>query len=221
MVKHTRFLYVRPAFLRLRRPASSPAVLPFALVCDLSLLKRRVFPIASRLAPRPVMRHARRPPCALIKLCSFRSSPSALARPRFSPIGPPLSDAPPNRHARRGEERGEDGCLAGSCYMISCGVIYSAFLLYISCSCYISRVLVIYLVFLLYISYSCYISRIFVICPAFLLYARHSCYISHPILCAVQLPALSRLRFELIKTARADNPSGTTSGTKNGPPHAQ
>lgn len=37
---------------------------------------------------------------------------------------------------------------------------------------------------------------------------------------AVPLPALVRV-FELIKTAHVVNPSGTTSGTKNGPPHAQ
>lgn len=140
-----------------------------SLVCDLSLLKRRVFPIASRLAPRPVMRHARHS-SVFPSVGACRSSPSATARPRFSPIVPPLSDAPPNRHARRGEERGEDGCLTGSCYMSSCGVIYSAFLLYISCSCYISGVFVICRAFLLYISHFCYISRVLVICPAFLLY---------------------------------------------------
>lgn len=85
------------------------------LVYDLSLLKRRVFPIASRLsrsAPRPVMRHARRPPRILIKLCSFRSSPSASARPRFSPIeSPPRT--PRLTDTQNGEKNGErDGCLA-------------------------------------------------------------------------------------------------------------
>lgn len=146
-----------------------------SLVCDLSLLKRRVFPIASRLAPRPVMRHARHS-SVFPSVGACRSSPSATARPRFSPIEPPLSDAPPNRHARRGEKRGDGGCLMGSCYMSSCGVICRAFLLYIGRSCYIFRILVIYLAFLLYISHSCYMSAILVICLTFLLYQPVSCY---------------------------------------------
>ena len=127
------------------------------------LIKTARFPIASRLAPRPVVPSFLSSARILIKLCSFRSSPSAPARPRFSPIVPPLSDAPPNRHARRGEKRRGDDYLTGPCYMNSCCVIYSAFLLYISCSCYISGVLVIYLAFLLYLPCSCYMPVILVI----------------------------------------------------------
>lgn len=146
------------------------------LVYDLSWLKRRVFPIASRLAPRPVMRHARRLPRALIMPClpliAIRlGSPTLLANRAAS------SDAPPNRHAMRGEERGEGRLLDGSvlyefiqCYMLGILVICLVFLLYISYSCYMSSVLVIYLAFLLYISYSCYMSRILVISTCFVLY---------------------------------------------------
>lgn len=152
------------------------------LVCDLSLLKRRVFPIASHLAPRPVIpscscRHVRRMP-VFSSVGALRSSSFASVRPRFSPIVPPFSDSPPNRHAWRGEERGGGGLLGGSCYMSSCGVICSAFSLYVSYSCYISSVLVIYLVFLLYVRRSCYISRILVVCRLFLLYVSYSCYIN-------------------------------------------
>lgn len=86
--KHTPSYMSRPAFLRLRRSVSPPIVSLFSLVCDLSLLKRRVFQIASRLAPRPVMPSC--PPSAtyphqavLFLLIAIR-----LGSPRFSPIEP-------------------------------------------------------------------------------------------------------------------------------------
>lgn len=86
-IKHIRLpIYHAPPFcgcVARRRRISSRCSL--FIVCDLSLLKRRVFPIASRLAPRPVMRHARRPPRILIKLRSCRSSPFASARPASHP----------------------------------------------------------------------------------------------------------------------------------------
>lgn len=177
------------AFLRfasLRVAACRLAVL-FRLRFELVKTARFSDSVSSRLAPRPVMRHASRPP-VFPSVGACRSSPSASARPRFSPIEPPLSDAPPNRHARRGEKRGEgrgeDGCLTDPCYMNSCCVIYSAFLLYISCSCYISGVFVICRAFLLYISHFCYISRVLVICPAFLL------YLSFHLACRSVLPLL-------------------------------
>lgn len=44
---------------------------------------------------------------------------------------------------------------------------------------------------------------------------------SHPLRLAFRSAPRSRLRFELIKTARADDLSGTTGGTKNGPPLTQ
>lgn len=47
-----------------------------------------------------------------------------------------------------------------------------------------------------------------------------SVHLIRSVLRAVPLPALMRA-FELIKTAHGVNSSGTTSGTKNGPPHAQ
>lgn len=83
---------------------------------------------------------------------------------------PHFNIASSNRHGRRGEGRDEDGCLAGSCYMISCCVICRTFSLYVSYSCYISRILVICPAFLLYISHSCYMSRILVISTCFVLY---------------------------------------------------
>ena len=46
-----------------------------------------------------------------------------------------------------------------------------------------------------------------------------SVHLIRSVLRAVPLPALVRV-FELIKTAHGVNSSGTTSETKNGPPHA-
>ena len=123
-----------------------------------------------RLAPRPAMRHAHlRPPV----FPSGRASPIIAIR-LGSPILPAhrsaFYDATPNRPAWRVGERGGSGCLACSCYMISCRVICSAFSLYVSYSCYMSRILVISLAFLLYIWRFCYMSRILVISVHFMLY---------------------------------------------------
>lgn len=167
-------LYVLPrlsAVLSLRVAACRLAVL--SRLC-FELIKTARFQIASHLAPPPRFpsRHASCPSSAtyphqavLFPLIAIRpGSPTLLAHRAAS------SNAPPNRHARRGEERGEDGCLAGPCYIISCGVICSAFSLYVSYSCCISRILVICQAFLLYIGYSCYMSRILVISTCFVLY---------------------------------------------------
>lgn len=151
--------------------------------------------VPPRSAPRSPSRHT-----VMLAVRHVSSSSCALSAHRHPPrlahasrpsgrrsLTPRLTDT------QDGEKNGgADNCLTGSCYMISCGVICLAFLLYITHFCYISRILVIYRAFLLYLGHSCYISSVPIICLAFLLYVRRSCYISHPILRAVPLPALVR-----------------------------
>lgn len=159
-------------------PRLSAVASPYAAACCFAVLfhlrfelvKTARFPnsVSSRLAPRPVMRHARHPPRAFIRpflpLIAIRlCSPTLLAHRAAS------SNAPPNRHARRGEKRGGrllDGFVLYDFmlfYMPGILVIYPAFLLYISHFCYTSGVPVIYFAFLLYIGRSCYMTGILVI----------------------------------------------------------
>lgn len=106
--------------------ACCPVVLSIA--CVVSWLKRRVFSdsVPSRLSPRFPSRHSVMPavrPCSHQAVLAAHRYLLRLGSLRFPPIVPSFSDAPPNRHAWRGEERDGDGCLAGSCYMRSCGII--------------------------------------------------------------------------------------------------
>lgn len=189
--------YLPPDFFHVwRRAISSRLRLsavasPCVAACRLVVLSRLRFEliktahlstIASRLVllapfPVPSCRHAYRP-LVFPSVGACRSSSFASTRPRLPPIVPPhlthRLPAPPWRV----EKRGGDGCLAGLCYMSSCGVICPAFLLYIGHSCYIFRILVIYRAFLLYLSHSCYISSVPVIWLAFLLYVQRSCYLT-------------------------------------------
>lgn len=152
----------------------------FFLVCDLSLLKRRVFPIASRLA-LSLLSPSRRPVIPIVRPCHHQAVlPAHRHPPRLAHASRPSSrllgrPAQPTRKTGRKTGRGR---LLGwfvlydlmRCYMPGILVIYHAFLLYIWRSCYISRIFVIYLAFLLYAWRFCYISRILVISTCFMLY---------------------------------------------------
>ena len=126
-----------------------------SFICDLSLLKRRVF--FDSVSPRHVVMPAVRP-CSNRSVLAVSSS-FASARLRLSAHRAASSDAPPPRPAYHVEGRGGD-------VVWRVCVIWVHAVLYARRSCYISNAFVIYRAFLLYVSYPCYINpfRVILFC---------------------------------------------------------